>query len=215
MTCQTCNGTMILPNPNGIGVVACTDCKDGKIKRSNMKETTKPEASLFDARVALIVALIAFATCFFVVGEASAQTVYPAITKEAGQYNNGNIEFQTDGLTRFRTSNVDTVAQKKDTILVDVLCTLIGDTHVARESIVISEPWHEQKQFGFVPYVTTKRQERTLEWQTWMTAQSSFLKNNYGLSDGVASWETGWRVTETRWLDITDGCFHITKIENE
>ena len=175
-----------------------------------MKETTKPEASLFDARVALIVALIAFATCFFVAGEARAQTVYPAITKEASQYHNSNIEFQADGLTRFRTSIVDTVGQKKDTILVDVLCTLVGDTHVARESIVISEPWHEQRQFGFVPYIVAKRQERTLEWQT--VSLPTPYKN--GLSLGTYAFEQKYVTIETRWLDSTDGCFHITKIEN-
>ena len=187
--------------------MACTDCKDGKIKRSKMKETTKPEASLFDARVALIVALIAFATCFFVAGEARAQTVYPAITKEASQYHNSNIEFQADGLTRFRTSIVDTVGQKKDTILVDVLCTLVGDTHVARESIVISEPWHEQRQFGFVPYVTAKRQERTFTWD-WRLMYTT----SPNLRDGMIY---DWRLGDSRWLDPIEGCYQLTPLTNE
>lgn len=49
MTCPTCNGAMTLPNPNGIGVEKCPDCKDGKIKPPRMKKTALILAISFQA----------------------------------------------------------------------------------------------------------------------------------------------------------------------
>lgn len=186
---------MILPNPNGIGVVACTDCKDGKIKRSNMKD--------LDTTFAKIVFILCLIAWMLWPKQAGAQTT-PTVTKRAGEYHNSNIEFQTDGLTRFRTSNVDTVAQKKDTILVDILCKypIVKFTGDNGNEYTIEPP---------NPIFRGVRQERTLEWQTRWEFQGSD-DVNFGLS-GVEVSE--WRVIETRWLDLIEGCYQLTPLTNE
>lgn len=150
-----------------------------------MKETTKPEASLFDARVALIVALIAFATCFFVAGEAMAQTVYPAITKEAGEYHNSSVTLLPTGFWAIDTDKVGIGAIRKDTVFVPILCSY-GNPKMLDEST---------KVFLDVVIMTAK-QERTLGWKPNALSHQKYV------------------VIETRWLDTTDGCYHLTKIEN-
>jgi len=84
----------------------------------------------------------------------------------------------------------------QDTVTVDVLCTLVGDTPIAREAVVISEPWHEQRQFGFVPYVTAKRQERTFE----------------RLGTGI-TWE--WVQIASRYIDPVEGCYQLLPLEEK
>lgn len=110
MTCPTCNGAMTLPNPNGIGVEQCHDCKDGKIKPPRMKETT----------LAKIVFILCFLACLLWPREGGAQTVFHAITKEAAKHD-GIISLPT-GIVRIDSMTIATNETKKDTILVDVAC---------------------------------------------------------------------------------------------
>ncbi len=86
------------------------------------------------------------------------------------------------------------VAQKKDTVEVDVLCKFPKPTNVFYSTANYSNT-----------YITQMQQERTLEY-TWVGVYTPNPATN-----GIAG-SRQWVVKSTRWLHDMEGCYHLVKI---
>ncbi len=95
------------------------------------------------------------------------------------------------------------VQTKKDTIFIPVICQF----HTWAEVWTLDESGSNGSSQSMTGVrVETKRQERTLEWETW-------YETNNG-SRPISTYKSDWVAKELVWLDPTDKCYHLIPIQD-
>lgn len=103
-------------------------------------------------------------------------------------------------------NGIGNVQSKKDTVTVEVMCLKTRTTPTLDALVVKSNG----DSYSF-PYVTAKKQERTLEWQT----VSLPVTSRNGMTPAINVTETKWVTTATRWLENTSGCYQLVPLQND